>query len=219
MTVVMRFLTSSIGRKMLMGLTGLLLIGFLIAHLAGNLLILKSSEAFNDYEHAMTTNPLLYVAEIGLLTLFVAHFISGIGVTLKNRAARPVGYTVKRFAGHTSHKSLSSATMIVTGIVVLVFVPLHLYTFKYGTHYPLAGNPQRRDLYRLVIEEFHEPLEVIWYVVAMVVVGFHLWHGFGSGFESLGLTYRKPLRQLGHGLAIVIAGGFLIIPLIVFLGR
>ncbi|HVN83337.1 MAG TPA: succinate dehydrogenase cytochrome b subunit [Candidatus Binatia bacterium] len=219
MTLLIRFLTSNIGRKVLMALTGLFLIFFLIIHLSGNLLVFKSAAAFNDYSEKLLANELIYVAEIGLLVAFVAHFISGIAVTLQNRAARPIGYAVKRRAGHTSHKSLASTTMILTGIVVLAFVPIHLITFKYGTHYAVAGNPHQRDLYRLVIEEFHEPLEVVWYVVAMVIIGFHLWHGFGSGFESLGVAYRKPLRRFGQALAVIIAGGFAIIPVLVFLGR
>jgi len=218
-TLLIRFLTSNIGRKVLMALTGLFLIFFLIIHLSGNLLVFKSAAAFNDYSEKLLANELIYVAEIGLLVAFVAHFISGIAVTLQNRAARPIGYAVKRRAGHTSHKSLASTTMILTGIVVLAFVPIHLITFKYGTHYAVAGNPHQRDLYRLVIEEFHEPLEVVWYVVAMVIIGFHLWHGFGSGFESLGVAYRKPLRRFGQALAVIIAGGFAIIPVLVFLGR
>ena len=218
-TPLIRFLTSNIGRKVLMGLTGLFLILFLVIHLSGNLLIFKGADAFNEYSEKMLANELIYVIELVLLLAFVAHFVSGIAVTLQNRAARPIGYAVKRRAGHTSHKSLASTTMILTGLVVLAFVPIHLITFKFGTHYAAASNPHQRDLYRLVIEEFHEPLEVAWYVVAMVIIGFHLWHGFGSGFESLGVTYRKPLRRFGQALAVIIAGGFIVIPVLVFLGR
>jgi len=213
----LRFLSSSIGRKVLMGLTGLLLIGFLVSHLAGNLLVFVGRDAFNDYSHALISNPLIYVAEIGLVVLFVAHLVSGISVTLRNRAARPTRYAKKVRAGGTSHKSLASTTMIVSGLVVLVFVPLHLIEFKYGTHYASTSDPHVRDLYRLVIEAFQSPLMVAWYVVAMIVIGFHLWHGFGSGFESLGLAYKKPLRRVGQALAVLLAGGFLLIPLVIFM--
>lgn len=217
MSLVVRFLTSSVGRKVLMALTGLLLIGFLIVHMSGNLLIFSSAEAFNEYSHKLISNPLIYVAELALLVLFVAHFVSGILVTLNNRAARPEPYVRQEAAGHTSHKSVSSATMIWTGIVVLVFVPLHIYTFKFGTYYASATDPKVRDLYRLVIEDFQSPLLVAWYVVAMVLVGFHLWHGFGSAFESLGMAYRTPLRRFGQLLAVVLAGGFLIIPVVIYM--
>jgi len=214
---MLRMLTSSVGRKLLMAATGLLLLGFLIVHLSGNLLIFKSAEAFNEYSETLLANPLIYVAEAGLFALFVAHLVSGIAVTLKNRAARPVPYEKKTWAGHASHKSLASTTMIYTGIIVLVFVPLHIWTFKFGTYYASASDPHVRDLHRLVVEEFRNPLLVVWYVVAMLVIGFHLWHGFGSAFESLGVGYRKPLRRFGQVLALVLAGGFLLIPVIVFL--
>lgn len=200
-----------------MGLTGLLLIGFLVSHLAGNLLVFVGPKPFNDYSHALISNPLIYLAEIGLLALFIAHFVSGISVWLRNRAARPTRYAKKARAGGTSHKSLASTTMIVSGLIVLVFVPLHLKTFKYGTHYASTSDPHVRDLYRLVLEAFQSPLLVAWYVVAMIIIGFHLWHGFGSGFESLGLAYKKPLRRAGQALAVVLAGGFLLIPLVIFM--
>jgi succinate dehydrogenase / fumarate reductase cytochrome b subunit len=216
-SLVVQFLTSSVGRKVLMALTGLLLIGFLIYHLAGNLLVFSSAQAFNEHSHELIANPLIYIAEIALLALFVAHFVSGILVTLNNRAARPQGYVYKERAGHNSHKSISSATMIWTGIVVLVFVPLHIFTFKFGPYYASATDPKVRDLYRLVIEDFQKPWLVAWYVVAMLVIGFHLWHGFGSAFESLGIAYRKPLRRFGQLLAIVLAGGFLIIPVVIYM--
>jgi succinate dehydrogenase cytochrome b subunit len=213
---LVRFLTSNIGRKLLMGASGLLLLGFLLVHLSGNLLVFTGREHFNGYSHAMIGNPLIYVAEIGLLVLFFLHFVSGILVTLGNRAARPVRYAVKRRAGGASHKSLSSATMVFSGLFVLAFVPLHLWTFKYGPHYASSSDPAVRDLYRVVMEEFHEPLEVAWYVGAMVIVGFHLWHAFGSGLASLGIDDRPIFRHAGQVLAVVITVGFIVIPLVVY---
>ncbi|MFQ5664959.1 MAG: succinate dehydrogenase cytochrome b subunit [Candidatus Binatia bacterium] len=215
MAVLVRFLTSTIGRKVLMGLTGLLLIGFLVVHLAGNLLIFSGAQTFNEYSEKLVSNPLIYLAELVLLILFVVHLALGITVTRGNWEARPQGYVKKARAHYTSHKSLSSTTMIVSGVVVLVFVPIHILTFKFGPDYPSAV-PHVRDLYRLVIEVFRSPLYVAWYVVAMVVIGFHLWHGFGSGFESLGWSYRKPLRRFGQLLAVVLAGGFLLIPVAIY---
>jgi succinate dehydrogenase / fumarate reductase cytochrome b subunit len=200
-----------------MALTGLLLIGFLVVHLAGNLLVFSSNHAFNEYSAKLIHNPLIYGAEVGLLLLFVGHFLSGISVTLRNWAARPQAYLKKERAGHTSHKSLASTTMIWTGLVVLAFVPLHLYTFKYGPDYASAADPNVRDLYRLVMEVFRNPLQVVWYVAAMLLVGFHLWHGFGSAFETLGVSYRTPLRRCGQALAVVLAGGFLIIPVVIYM--
>lgn len=214
MSAMIRFLTSSIGRKITMALTGLLMIVFLISHLLGNLLIFAGAESFNHYSHALVSNPLIYLAELGLLVLFIGHIISGVTVFLRGREARPDAYKQSRWAGATSHKSISSSTMILSGAFIAVFVPLHLWKFKFGTYYASEG---MRDLYRLVIEEFHNPFVVVFYAVGMVILGFHLWHAFGSAFESLGVSYRKALRRAGHLLALVIAGGFLFIPIAVFM--
>jgi len=214
---IVRILTSPIGRKALMALTGLLLSAFLVVHLAGNLLVFAGAEEFNHYSEAMLSNPLIYIAELGLLVLFIAHFASGLLVYRQNRAARPHAYEMKERAGHTSHKSISSTTMIFTGLFLLAFVPAHLITFKFGTHYDTTIGPPMRDLHRLVLEIFSSPAYVVFYVVAMGLVGFHLWHGVGSGFQSTGVYYRKGLRTFGQIFAVVIAGGFLIIPILVYL--
>lgn len=209
------FIKSSIGRKALMALTGLLLIGFLITHVAANLLILANPDAYNAYSHALISNPLIYVAEFGLLALFVAHLVAGILTERGNRAARPVRYEFKRNAGHTSRKSLASSTMIFSGLLALLFVPLHIWEFKFGTYYDSATHPGTRDLARLVLEEFQNPVEVAWYTLAMVVLGFHAFHGIGSAFESLGvsLNQRAWLKNGGRALALLIFAGFILIPI------
>jgi succinate dehydrogenase / fumarate reductase cytochrome b subunit len=215
---VVRFLSSSIGRKMLMGASGLLLLAFLVVHVAGNLVLFAGRDAFNGYSHHLITHPLIYVAEVGLLVLFAAHLVSGLVVTAQNRTARPERYAVKRRAGGKSHKSLSSSTMILSGLFVLAFVPLHLWTFKWGPSYPSPVDPAVRDIHRLVIERFHAPLEVAWYVGAMAIIGFHLWHAFASGLESLGVDDHDWLRRAGQALAIAITVGFVVVPIAVWLG-
>jgi succinate dehydrogenase / fumarate reductase cytochrome b subunit len=217
MSPLVRLLTSSIGRKLLMAATGLLLIGFLVVHLTGNLLIFVGPTAFNEYSHALISNHFIYLAEFGLLALFVLHLGAGIAVTRANRAARPDRYAVKRRAGHTSNKSLASTTMILSGLVVLVFVPIHLLTFKFGAWYQDPQALGMRDLHRLVLEVFRDPLHVAWYVVAMAVIGFHLWHGFASGLETLGIASRRPVRRFSRLLAVALAGGFAIIPIVLYL--
>lgn len=209
------FLKSSIGRKALMAVTGLLLIGFLILHVSANLLILFDAEAFNAYSHKLISNPLIYVAELGLLVLFVAHLGAGIITERRNRSARPISYGVKRNAGHTSRKTLASSTMIFSGVLALLFVPLHIWGFKFGAYYESATHPGTRDLARLVVEEFQNPFLVGWYVFAMIVIGFHAFHGIGSAFESLGVTLnqRAWLKNGGRALALLIFGGFIVIPL------
>lgn len=217
MSPLVRVLTSSIGQKLLMAATGLLLIGFLGVHLSGNLLIFVGPSAFNEYSHALISNHLIYAAEGGLLALFVLHLATGIAVTRANRAARPERYALKRAAGYTSNKSVASTTMIFSGLVVLVFVPLHLITFKFGAWYQDPHAPEMRDLSRLVVEVFRDPRYVAWYVAAMTVIGFHLWHGFASGLETLGVASRRPLRRFSRVLAVVLAGGFALIPLVLYL--
>lgn len=216
MSRVLKFLVGPVGQKMVMGLTGLAMIGFLVSHMGGNLLVFAGPGSYNAYSHKLTSNPLIYLAEAGLVVLFVTHLASGIRVWLRNRAARPVGYAMKRRAGHTSHKTLASTTMILTGLVLLVFVPLHIRMFKFGAYYEAPGEPGVRDLHRLLIEDFQNPVMVAWYVVAMGVVGFHLWHGFGSAFDSLGVDHRSGIRRAGQIVAIAVAGGFVIVPLVVF---
>lgn len=215
MSAIGAFLTSSIGRKVLMAVTGLLLFLFLVTHLAANLLILVDAEAFNAYSHALVSNPLIYFAEFGLLAVFVVHFVSGIVIFNRGRAARPAAYKDDRWAGGTSHKSVASSTMILSGAFFLLFVPLHVWGFKFGAHYD-AGNGVR-DLHRLVVEEFQKPLLVSFYVAGMAILGFHLWHGLGSALESLGVTHRKGLRLAGQLIAVAMAGGFTIIPIAVYL--
>jgi succinate dehydrogenase / fumarate reductase cytochrome b subunit len=195
------FLKSSIGRKALMAVTGLLLIGFLLTHVSANLLLLFDHEAFNAYSHKLISNPLIYIA--------------GIYTELQNRKARPVSYTTKQNAGGPSKKTLASSTMIFSGVLALLFVPLHIYGFKFGTYYDSTTHPGTRDLARLVVEEFQSPFLVGWYVFAMVVLGFHAFHGIGSAFESLGvsLNQRAWLKNGGRALALLIFAGFTIIPL------
>jgi succinate dehydrogenase cytochrome b subunit len=211
------FIRSAIGRKIVMGITGLLMIGFLITHMAANLLVIFSSDAYNEYSHKLVSNPLIYLAEAALLAFFVGHFVAGILVYRRNREARPAPYAVKNPAGHASRKSLASSTMILSGIVMLVFVPLHLITFKWGAFYDWAGHDHARDLHRLVIEIFHEPLYVVWYLVALPILGSHAWHGFGSAFESLGVRYRPWLAGFGRALAVALTAGFMAVPIWVYL--
>lgn len=214
---ILALLRTDIGRKALMGITGLLLIGFLISHMLANLLVIFDKDGYNHYSHNLISNPLIYVAELGLVALFVGHLVSGIVVTMRNRAARPAAYQVKTRADRTGRKSLASSTMIFSGILMLVFVPLHILTFKFGPWYDTADG-QMRDLHRLVVEVFQNPLALAWYFVALPILGVHAWHGFGSGFESLGVTYSKELRRFGQALAVVITIGFLAVPVYVMLG-
>lgn len=213
------FFSSSVGSKILIGLTGLLLFGFLIGHLLGNLTLLVGPTAFNAYAYKLESLiPLLYLAEAGLVAVFLLHAFKTLSVTWRNNTARPARYQEKKWAGHTSRKSWSSTTMALTGLFILFFVVVHIRTFKFGTWYvdPATGH---RDLYRLVAEIYRNPLYVAFYVVAMLLIGMHLNHGIASAAQSLGWSNQRYARSLvlgGRVLAVVIAGGFAILPLYMY---
>jgi len=212
------FFSSTVGSKLLVAVTGISLVGFLVAHLAGNLIVYLGPEAFNEYSHKLISNPLVYPAEAGLVLLFLLHAWKTIQLTLTSHRARPVAYEHKRWAGHTSRKSLASTTMIWSGLFLLLFVPIHVRTFKYGPHYT-APESGVRDLYRLVIEIFSKPGYVVFYVIGMAIIGFHLWHGVSSAFQTMGADtprFTPVMRKIGWTMAIVIAAGFISIPLWVF---
>ena len=216
-----RVLSSSVGTKLVIGATGLLLFLYLLVHLVGNLMVFAGQETFNHYAHVLISNPLVVPAEIGLVLIFVIHVFKAITMWTKNQAARPVPYEQKAWAGHTSRKSAASSTMIWTGLVVLVFVIVHVAHIKYGAMYEI-GDPPVRDLYRTEVEVFSSPIWVAVYVFCMVLIGFHLRHGISSAFQSLGAShpvYTKRLVAAGTVLAILIAAGFAIIPIWVYLTR
>ena len=212
--------SSSIGSKFLIALTGLFLVIFLLGHLAGNLLFLAGPDVFNEYSHRLTSNPLVYVAELGLLAVFALHIIKTLTIFAGSYAARPQGYAKRRWAktkNSTSRKSVSSSTMIVTGTITLLFVITHLVTFKFGTYYETPDGI--RDIYRLQLAVFSHPGYVAFYIVAMGVIVFHLWHGASSAMQSFGVnsdTWTPRLQWLGRGLAVIVGVGFAMLPVYTF---
>jgi len=205
---------SSVGTKIVIGVTGLALFLYLVIHVAGNLLVFFGPSFFNKYAFTLEANPLIPVIEIGLLLIFLIHVYKTVTMFLRNQQARPVAYVRKKYAGAPSRKSLASSTMIVSGLWLLAFIVIHVKAFRYGTEYewPAGG----RDLYRLEMENFASPLMVGFYVISMVVVGSHLWHGISSAFQSLGADNSKWTPRLlatGKVIAIAIAGGFIVIAL------
>jgi succinate dehydrogenase / fumarate reductase cytochrome b subunit len=205
---------SSVGMKLLIGVTGLALFLYLIIHIIGNLVVFLGPAVFNRYAFVLSSNPLIPIIEIGLLLIFLVHIYKTVGMFVANKAARPIAYARKRYAGGRSRKTLASSTMIVSGLWLLVFIVIHVRTFRFGAHYewPAGGN----DLYRVEMETFSNPLTVAFYIASMVIVGSHLWHGIASGFQSLGFDHpRWTPRILAGGklFAVLIAGGFIVIAL------
>ncbi|MFZ0389023.1 MAG: succinate dehydrogenase cytochrome b subunit [Calditrichia bacterium] len=218
--------SNTVGRKYIIAAAGLFFYLFVIGHLIGNLTLFSDNPSlFNNYSHKLISlGPLLLLVELILLALFLLHFILGTITALKNRNARDKNYVVLRSAGRTSKKSLSSTTMIYTGLVILVFTVLHLITFKYGPGIDAGyiinhDGTQIRDLHRLVVEVFQKEWVVIWYVAAMIFLGFHLRHAFWSALQSLGLSNPRltpVFYGLGTVLAILLAAGYIIIPVWVY---
>ncbi|MBW6490396.1 MAG: succinate dehydrogenase cytochrome b subunit [Lentimicrobium sp.] len=214
---------SSITKKVIMALAGLFLISFLIVHLSINLLILKNDnrEAFNLAAHFMVTNPLIQTFQWVLFGGFILHILIGILLQIQNWLARPKRYKVEGY----SHTSFFSKFMIHTGIVILALLALHLVNFffkaKFGEIPSVMINGEHyEDMGILVIEKFRSLPFVLIYVFWLIFLGFHLDHAFHSALQSLGLNHSKytPVAfGLSRVLAILIAGGFILIPVLVYI--
>lgn len=218
---------STVARKILLAITGLGLSLFVVGHLAGNLLLFVSPELFNSYsEHLVSLGPFLIVIELILLAGFLIHMFTAIWTTWKNWRSRKNGYAVSDSRGGPSRMTIASKTMIWSGLVILVFLVVHVVTFKYGPgmaegYVTTIDGEQVRDLYRLVVESFRDPLYTIFYVVSMVFLGLHLSHGLWSAVQSLG-GYQRRLTPIIYGFgfaaALAFGVGFLVIPVWFYFG-
>ncbi|MCE1188385.1 MAG: succinate dehydrogenase cytochrome b subunit [Ignavibacteria bacterium] len=202
---------SSIGKKLIMALTGLFLCSFLSVHLMGNFQLFKNDggAAFNHYSEFMSTNPLIRILEIGMVIGFALHIFDGIRLWLLNRSARPVGYAKNDAAANST---FFSRTMIYSGGIVFVFLAVHLKSF-FVEHRVLGSE---LTMYQSVVQAFHDPVYSLFYVAALVLLGFHLNHGFQSAFQTLGMNHKKytPLiKFLGLMFSILIPLGYATMPL------
>lgn len=202
-------LASSVGRKIVLGLTGILLVGFLVEHLAGNLTLYgdATGASFNAYvAYLKRFGPLLVLAEMALALLFACHVFLAIRLTLENRQARSQRYIVRNDRGAQTFASIS---MFVTGALILAYLMRHLYDFRFDGRF-------EEDPAALVKSTLGRAQNAIVYVVAAVVVGVHVSHGFRSAFQSLGISHPRldPLLVLlGRVLAVVFALGFASFPI------
>lgn len=220
-------LSSSIGRKYLMAVSGLSLVGFLVTHLAGNaLLYLPDGENFNLYAKGLSDlGPALLVGEVGLLVLFVLHIAVAVKLHFAGGKQRGRPYAVGQSSkGGNSKYNVSSKNMIWTGLVLMVFLVVHVAWFRFeigveGTYTTMIDGVESRDLYRLVAETFQNPVIALFYTIVMAFLGLHLRHGFWSAFQSLGVMapkYSKLIQYAGYVVAFVLAVGFLGIPFYIF---
>ncbi|MBM4256097.1 MAG: succinate dehydrogenase cytochrome b subunit [Deltaproteobacteria bacterium] len=217
MTKQTGIMSSSIGRKLIMAVTGVFLCSFLVVHLAGNLLLFRDDGgvAFTAYARFMASNLLIRVLEIGLVGGFLFHIVDAAVLSKANRNARPVRYATERPKGGGSW---ISRHMGITGSVIFLFLVVHLRTF-FVEHRILGADA---SLYDLIRAAFANPLYVGLYVTAMVLLAFHLYHGFHSAFCTLGVTRRRYttlITAFGVLFSIGVPAGFASIPLYFYFVR
>ena len=208
----------SIFQKYLVGLTGLGLFVFVFVHMMGNLLILVGPEVYNMYAHNLQ-NSLLVFFEVGLVILFLCHVVFAVFLNIKNYFARPEKYKIG--ASGQKATALYQKTLLIQGGIILIFVVSHLVTFKFGPYYEVTYKEEVvRDLFRLVVDVFQNPFVVIWYLVALFVLGVHLIHGLNSVFRSLGFAFEDRtgiwLNRLSWSFSLFVTGGFMLQPLYIF---
>ncbi len=225
-------LASSVGRKFVMAVTGLFLCSFLVIHLLINLQLLRhdGGDAFNFWAHFMGTNWLIRGMEIVLMGALFFHIYDGLYLYFKNRKARGTkGYIVN----HAEKNSQwSSRNMGLLGTVLLIFLLVHFMNFWVRSRFGILGGLEEvavkglpdpaDDLYSVAATAFRIPWYVVLYVLAQIALGYHLWHGFRSGFQTLGLNHRKytpAIRLTGYGFAVVVSALFAVIPVVMFLNK
>ncbi len=203
----LRFALSSVGKKLLMALTGLCLCTFLTMHLVGNLMLYVGADAFNRYaERLQALGLVIRVFELGLLVLGLVHVLTGVTLFYQNLRARPIRYAVNRRAGG---RTLGSSTMPYTGILLLIFVVIHLIDFHFA-------DKTDTTIYEIVSTTLAKPGYLISYVFAMVVAAVHVSHGFWSAFQTIGANhpkYMSTVQVVGIVFSVVVGVGFGFIPI------
>ncbi len=195
-----------------MGLTGLLLIGFVFTHLGGNLLMYVGFDKYNGYAHTLHSYPnFIIAAETGLLILFLAHILIAFSITRENRAARQQGYAMKRSKQGRS-SATPSAIMFISGAIVLGFILLHLSEFRFELRHP---GPEGEEPFVKALRLLQDPVTASVYFVGSLFLGWHLMHGFQSAFQTFGWNHPKYtpfIKKLSILIALVVGLGFASFP-------
>ena len=211
------FYASMVGKKVVMGVTGLIGIGFVILHSLGNLLVFRGPEAINSYSHFLkSTGELLWGLRIVLIVAVILHVIASVQLTRQSRAARPTGYAKVEHQAAT----ISSRTMRWGGALLLVFIVLHILHFTTGTIRP-AGTFSAQDVYFNIVNSFRIWWVSLFYVLAMIALGFHLFHGAWSSVRSIGVSPASPQplhRRVSLVIALFLWAAFTAVPVAVFMG-
>jgi succinate dehydrogenase / fumarate reductase cytochrome b subunit len=222
------FITSSLGRKLIMSLTGIFLILFLIVHLIGNLQLVMGDggEAFNRYAYFMTHNKFIKVTSYGLYLFIILHAIQGVLLWQKNRSARGVNYAVK-VTRTVGTNGFAAKNMMYLGILILAFLLLHMGDFWWAmksknlpTETYAGSVTDYQDLYIKVYVSFKQLWVVIAYLVGLLALAFHLLHGFQSAFQTLGLNHKKYtpwIKTLGVAYSILVPLGYAVLPVYFYL--
>ena len=201
-TFLKRFITTSIGRKAVMAVSGLLLGGFMVVHLAENLLLFGGEAAYNGWVDLLLSNPVTPFLEVGLLFIFIAHIITGVWVRLEDFLNAPRGYEARKWQGG---RTIGSATMLYTAAAILAYLAYHLLTFRFVDH--------SMGFYQMVTGAFRAPLFVAIYIAGSTALALHLSHGMQSAFQTLGVNHPKytPFIKIGGMLVAVSMIGFALI--------
>ncbi len=211
------FYASMVGKKVIMGVTGLIGIGFVILHSLGNLLVFRGPAAINSYSHFLkSTGELLWTLRIVLVVAVILHVIAAVQLTVQSRAARPIEYTRRE----SQVATIASRTMRWGGVLLLVFIVLHILHFTTGTIKP-AGVFSSEDVYANVIASFRIWWVALFYALAMVFLGLHLFHGAWSSVRSIGVSPASPQplhRRVSLVIAILVWAAFTAVPVAVFSG-
>lgn len=214
---IIKYLTSSIGKKQIMGVSGACLALFILGHMVGNLQLINMDQAaaqahFNAYSQLLTgMKPLIYFVELGLVALFIIHVGLAIRLKIENRKARgPEAYEVNARKGH---KTFASFTMIWSGIFILGFVIQHLMVLKFGDYYMYENEKGEiiRDMWLTTIDMFASPFWTAFYLISMFVIGMHLFHAISSAFQTMGIAHQKwtpIIDKLGIAYSLIVALGF-----------
>jgi succinate dehydrogenase / fumarate reductase cytochrome b subunit len=219
------FYTSSIGKKIIVGLTGLFLISFMLVHLSINSLILvdiinpdDNGATFNVAAHFMSHNWAIRVMEIGLFLGLIAHIVLTLKLQFENNSKRPVKYVV---SAANKNSKWYSRSMAILGSLLLIFLATHLYQFWLPTKQALYITHEEENSFQMVINTLTCPINLVIYLLGFIALGYHLLHGFPSAFQSLGLNHKKYtpiIKTLGTIFSIFVPAMFGIIALAIFFG-
>ena len=207
MNWLVRTFISSIGKKLMMSITGLCFCGFLVVHLIGNLTLYGGKDLFLSYvDHLHALGYLITAAELGLVFFAVVHIVMGLLLFYQNLRARPIRYSVKKNAGG---RTIGSTTAPYTGIIILIFIIIHLLTFRFV-------DKTTTNNFIIISNTFAQFGYVLFYIFAVIVVAIHVSHGLWSGFQALGLNHPKYMpfiRGIGIVFSLIIGVGFGLIPI------